>query len=259
MLAIPDAQPALAPLAGLGADPQAGQQSPQHGIGIGWIPADEGAHADAVAPLAGESPTKTVPHQAEFKMSGGGLIGLTVHLHRNGFSEAGSGGAQAMGGGQGRAGAIGDQHRLGLGAPGLTRAMAHQPPGAGAIGLQALHPHPLLKAGPGRQRLLGQKGIEAGATHDPEGGIAGQWGNYRILQAPGEAHLVNHPIHRRQQIKREQPLHRCSHAATAGLAAGELCLIHQQHAAAGGGQMKGSRRASGAAAHHHHLPINGHT
>jgi hypothetical protein len=91
------------------------------------------------------------------------------------------------------------------------------------------------------------------AAHDPKGRIARQHGRDRILQAPGEAHLLDHLVHGRAQIEGKPALHGGGHPAAAGLGPRQGLALHQGDAAASGGQMEGGRGPGGATAHHNHI------
>ena len=93
---------------------EAGQQLAEHSLGIGGVSANEGAHANAVATLAGEGPAKTVAHQAKFKAGRARVAHLAIHLHRHCFGVAGLAWTKAMASRQQGAGAIGDDHGPGL-------------------------------------------------------------------------------------------------------------------------------------------------
>ena len=256
-MAIPDAQLAGPALAGIGAQAQAGQQLGQHRVGIGRIAADEGAHADAVAPLAGEGPAEAVAHQAEFKTRGAGLAHRTLHLHRHRVGKAGPGGPEAMAGRQRGSGAVGDHHRPRLERQGCAGGPDRLQLPVIARALQALHRHTRLEVRPGRCGLLHQVGIEHRPAHDPEGSIAGQHGRHGVAQAPGEAHLLDHRVHRRPQVEGEQALHRGRHAAATGLGAREAGPIQQHHLQAPLSQVEGGGAASGPGPHHGHIGWGG--
>jgi hypothetical protein len=110
MVAIPYPQGPELALAGSGWKTQGGEQLAQHLVVVGLVPAQKGAHPDAVAAPAGETPTETVFHQAKFKAGGVGFLYRPFYFHGHGSGQAGVGVPHLQPGGQISLGAMG-QHQ----------------------------------------------------------------------------------------------------------------------------------------------------
>ena len=247
---IPDPQGRLPPLASCGIQPQAGQQLPQHRVGVGHVAADEGAHADAVAPQPGEGPAEAMADQAKFKSGSFWVLHGSLHLHGGGGGEAGPGRTQPQFGGKGRAGAIRQHQRL---AAEAAARPVHTP--AVTIALDRLHSGGVLQLGAGGHGLLHQELIELGAPHDPERRVARQHSGDRVLEAPAEAHLADHLIHGGAEIEGKPALHGGGHAAAAGLGPRQRLTLEDQHPPAPGRQMKRGGTTGSSGPHHDHIEI----
>ena len=254
VVAIPDPQLPRASFARCRVQPQAWQHAGQNCIGIRLLLADECAHADAVPAAAREGPTEAVVHQAELKVGHIRRDRRSLHFDRDGGGIAGAGWPQAQVGGEAGAGAIGDHQ-----APGfqlLALAIGHLP--AVALAVEGRGGAPVAQIHTPIGGLAGQKVVEHPAAHDPKGGITGQLGHHRILQAPGEPHLTNHLVNGGLQVKRKPLLHRGGHATAAGLAPAGALLFELNHPPSLGGQMEGRSRSGRSSPKHNHVGVERH-
>lgn len=181
-------------------------------------------------------------HEPEVEAGSVGLPHRPIHLHRHGGGEARPGWAQAEFGGMARTGTIGEHQTLG--AQGVAPRQAHQPDSillADRFGIAGA-----TQFGASHLGLAAEEGVENPAAHDPEGGIAREFGPHWILQGPGEANAADHLIHGRREVKGEPALHRCGHAAATGVGqARPLLLLQQDHPATGSGDLEGGGSAGG--------------
>ena len=171
-------------------------------------------------------------HQTKLKPCRVPLKDIRIHLRGQRLGKAGLAGAQAKGSSETRIGAIGndDGSRPVALPPSIERPLV-------AIPLNRRHFGAIQQLGALGHGLLDQVMVELGALNNPERGITRQHGHHRILEAPGELHLGDHPIDGRLQIKGEPALHRRRHAATTGLGAGQRLGLQEQHTAATGRQV----------------------